>query len=352
VRRSRVVGTLAIVLSLVVTCAGASDRRVTDDSSADWPPLRALARAHGLRIGTAVSFPELRDDDDYRRVLRREFSMVTPENAMKWDTIHPRPRTYDFAHADRIVAMARRNRMQVRGHTLVWHAQNPPWLEKALTSRRRAIKILRAHIRRVARHYRRDVTQWDVVNEPLQAAGGALRDSPWLRAIGPDYIELALRFAHRAAPRAKLYLNDFGLDETGDKLDGMAALVANLKARGVPLHGVGFQSHGYCLESCSATFVGLENALRRVADLGVAVALTELDVLIPSPSTAAGRDDQATSFRRAIDACLAVARCRTIVTWGFTDRYSLADVGLAEAHTFDADYRPKPAYWALYDRLR
>jgi endo-1,4-beta-xylanase len=335
---------------VLAAAAGAQDRAATGPQ-----PLRSVASGRGVRIGAAIAYDPLRADADYGDVLRREFDVVTPENAMKWETLHPRRRVYDFREADRIVRTARRAGMAVRGHPLVWHAQNPAWLAESLTSRRRAIAILRAHIRRVARHYRHDVAQWDVVNEPLEPTGGALRDTLWLRAIGPDYVELALRFAHRAAPDARLFLNEFGLEVPGPKLDGMLALVADLKARGVPLDGVGFQSHVICLFGCRDTFAGLAASLERVSALGVDVAITELDVGLVEPVTAASLAEQADTYGAALDACLAVARCRTVVLWGFTDRYSwLSSLlpGLGAALPFDASYQPKPAYWALHDRLR
>jgi endo-1,4-beta-xylanase len=351
-RRHRLVLGLIAALSLAATLASAHP---TGADGAPPAPLRSLAPARGVRIGAAVAYGALRDDVLYGKVLRREFDVITPENAMKWETLHPRPRVYDFTQADRIVATARRGRMQVRGCPLVWHAQNPPWLADALVSRRRAVAMLRAHIHRVVRHFRHDVVQWDVVNEPLAPADGALRDTPWLRAIGPEYIALAFRFAHRAAPHARLYLNEFGLEVSGPKLDGMLALVADLKAKGVPIDGVGFQSHVLCLFGCRDTFAELETSLRRVAALDVDVAITELDVAVLEPATTDRLAEQADTYRAAVDACLAVPRCRTMVLWGFTDRHSWIPgfwPGLGAALPFDASYQPKPAYWALHDRLR
>jgi endo-1,4-beta-xylanase len=245
--------------------------------------------------------------------------------------------------------------MRVRGHTLVWHAQNPPWLEGRLTSPSVATAILEDHIARVVGHFRGAVHEWDVVNEVVGPVDGSLRDTPWLRAIGPGYIELAFRLAHEADPAAKLYLNDFLLERSGPKLDGVVALVADLKANGAPIDGVGVQAHAACLSDCGGWFDELATSLRRIADLGVDVAITELDVGIPLPSTPNELRGQAQIYASAVDACLAVPRCRTIVMWGFTDRYSWVPSefpGLGDALPFDDLYRPKPAYWALNEHLR
>lgn len=341
------------MVSALALCASLVRAQPSADAT-PLEPLRTLGPGRGIAIGAAVAYEPLVGDIRYRSVLRREFDVVTPENAMKWETIHPGRYRYDFREADRIVALARRAHMQVRGHTLAWHAQNPPWLDAALSSRRRAIAILRAHVRRVVRHFGDDVAQWDVVNEPLEPTDGVLGDSPWLRAIGPDYVDLAFRFAHRYAPHAKLYLNEFGLEAPGPKRDGMLALVARLQRAGVPIDGVGFQSHVLCLLGCDGALADLHEGLAAVAALGVDVAITEMDVALVEPVTDATRAEQAATYGAAVDACLAVPRCRTFVSWGFTDRHSwYSEVpGLGAALPFDADYRPKPAYWAIHDRLR
>ncbi|MFQ5611271.1 MAG: endo-1,4-beta-xylanase [Anaerolineae bacterium] len=42
----------------------------------------------------------------------------------------------------------------------------------------------------------------------LPKSDGSLRDSFWLRGIGPEYIEMAFRWAHEANPDAPLFYND------------------------------------------------------------------------------------------------------------------------------------------------
>lgn len=317
-------------------------------------PLREFARRQRLLVGTAVGYSELVDDPRFAQTAARECNLVTTENELKWGIVHPAPDTFDFTRADAIVDFARANRMKVRGHTLVWHQQNPAWLTNGTFTRDELIALLRTHIHTVAGRYRRRIKHWDVVNEAFDDASGTLRDTLWLRGIGPEYIELAFQFAHEAAPRAKLFYNDFLIELIGPKFDAVYALVADLKARGVPIHGVGFQAHAFLSTSCTTCFDQMATRFKQIADLGLEVAITELDVPIVQPTTPAALADQAVLYDTALAACLSVRRCRTFVMWGLTDRYSWIPSffpTMDDALILDRDYAPKPAYFALRDRL-
>lgn len=318
-------------------------------------PLRRLAASRGLHIGTAVSDDALVSDPDYRRVLRREFNIVTPENVMKWGPIHPERDRYDFAAADRLVAEARKAHMRVRGHTLVWYMQNPAWLTGGAFTRDEAIAVLHDHIGTVVGRYRGKVAQWDVVNEAFGDLDGNPRNTIWRQRIGPDYIEMAFRFAHEADPRAKLYYNDFLTEISAAKFDAVLALVTDLKARGVPIDGVGFQTHAFYGVGCTGCVTTLAEQFARVAAAGLDVAVTELDAGLPQPTTPALLQQQADFYGGVVAACRSVRRCRTIVSWGFTDRYSWIPAfipGQDDALPFDRAYQPKPAYFAIQRALR
>lgn len=154
--------------------------------------LRSLAQARGISIGTAVNIQALRSDTQYSETLSREFNLVTPENAMKFASIHPSPNVYSFQDADTLVAFAKAHAMQVHGHNLVWSKYLPTWITQGNFSRDALTAILREHITTVVAHYRGQVNIWDVVNEAVND-GGALTDSVWLQGLGPDYIDLAFR---------------------------------------------------------------------------------------------------------------------------------------------------------------
>jgi len=171
--------------------------------------LRTFAQAHGLQIGAAVAARPLQSEALYAQTLAREFSVVTPEDAMKFGPLYPDRDRYDFSDADTIVDFAEAHGMQVRGHTLVWHGQLPCWLTEENWRRNELSEILRQHIMTVVGHYRGRVVVWDVVNEAI-ADDGSLRDTIWLQKIGPEYIEMAFRWAHEADSGTRLFYNDYG----------------------------------------------------------------------------------------------------------------------------------------------
>lgn len=305
--------------------------------------LRALAQAAGIRIGAAVDIPTLARDPAYARLLAREFNLLTPENAMKFSVIHPERSRYDFSQADALLAFAEAHGMQVNGHVLVWHQQLPDWLTQGNFSRDELKTILREHIETLVARYRGRIASWDVAAEAV-AEDGRPRETFWSRGIGADYLALAFRWAHAADPQARLRYNDYGGEGGGAKSDGIYDLAAALRWRGVPIHGVGLQMH-----------VGLEDAppaeevrinMLRLAALGLQTDITEMDVMLQQPSNAAALRAQAGIYRAMLQACLAVAQCRSFSTWGATDRYSWIPEffpGQGEALLFDAAYRPKPA---------
>ncbi|MFJ8669107.1 endo-1,4-beta-xylanase [Streptomyces sp. NPDC093600] len=209
--------------------------------------------------------------------------------------------------------------------------------------------IMTDHIAAVVGRYKGRIDHWDVVNEPL-ADDGTLRPSMWATALGESYIADAFRAARAADPAAKLYLNDYSTEAVGPKSDGMYALVARLLAQGVPVDGVGFQAH-LVLGQVPAD---LEANLKRFADLGVDVAVTELDIRMRLPATEAKLAQQKTDYAAVIRACLAVKRCTGVTVWGFTDSDSwIPDFfpGEGAATPYDEDLAPKPAYHGIAEAL-
>ena len=192
-------------LAFAVSCSSGGSE---PPSPTPTPSLRSLAQARGIAIGAAVGPQYLRDEPAYAETLGREFSMLTPENAMKFGLVHPDRDRYDFTDADYIVDFAEAHGMQVRGHNLVWHFQLPTWLTEGTWTRDELIAILHEHITTVVGHYRGRVAAWDVVNEAV-GDDGSLRDTIWLRGIGPEYVDMAFRWAHEADPDALLFYNDY-----------------------------------------------------------------------------------------------------------------------------------------------
>jgi endo-1,4-beta-xylanase len=313
--------------------------------------LGALGRRAGLRIGTAVDTSALADDSTYRETVAREFSAVTAENVMKWQLTEPERGRHDWAAADGLVDFARANGQLVRGHTLVWHSQLPGWLNEESFTPQELREILRRHITEEVRHFKGRIWQWDVVNEAFND-DGTLRDSIWLRNLGPGYIADAFRWAHRADPRAKLYINDYNIEGVNAKSTALYELVKRLRSEGVPVHGVGLQGHF----AVQYGFPGDVAAnLKRFDDLGMESAVTEADVRMPMPADNIKLQAQARGYSVLLQACLMTRRCTDFTVWGFTDKYSwVPDTfeGEGAANVLDENYAVKPAFDALRQDLR
>ncbi|SCF77738.1 endo-1,4-beta-xylanase (glycosyl hydrolase family 10) [Streptomyces sp. MnatMP-M17] len=311
------------------------------------PVLRDLAAAKGIYYGTAVTSSKL--SGTYGAVTGAQFDSITPANEMKWGTVEPNRGSFNWAGADRVVDFAEANGQQVRGHTLVWHSQMPNWLANGSFSNTELRTIMTDHVTTEVTRYKGRIDHWDVVNEPLNE-DGTMRGSKFYNQLGESYIADAFRAARAADPAAKLYINDYNTDGTGPKSNGMYSLVQRLKAQGVPIDGVGFQGH-LILGQVPAT---LQANLQRFADLGVEVAITELDIRMTLPATDAKLAQQKAEFKAVTNACLAVARCEGVTVWGFTDSDSwIPDVfpGEGAATPYDAGFQPKPAYYGIAEAL-
>jgi endo-1,4-beta-xylanase len=333
--------------------------------------LRELAARIGRSIGSAAHDEHIVDDPDYGRVLAREFDSITPYTAMKWGRIHPEPDRYDFAAADAIVEFAEAHRMRVRGHTLVWGGAvdppNPAYVTEA-SSAEELRALVADHIRTVMTRYRGRVDRWDVVNEPLTVLGetgttDGLRDHVFLQELGPGHIAEAFDLAHAVDPEARLFVNDFVDLKPGEKQERYFRLVRDLLEAGVPIHGVGFQSHLAFLPTAPpndadlATEGEIETTLRRFVALGVDVEITELNVHTWrfAGDRAERLERQRDLYASAVRACVAVPGCTAITVWLFTDRYPTTAELLfrrdGEPLLFDDGYAPKPAYFGVRDAL-
>ncbi|WP_328728732.1 endo-1,4-beta-xylanase [Streptomyces griseoaurantiacus] len=316
--------------------------------------LRDLADRRHVLIGTAVDTTALAEDSAYRATTAREFSSVTAENVMKWEVVEPERGRYDFSAADELVRFARAHGQQVRGHTLLWHNQLPAWLTEGVADgsidAKELRKILREHITAEVTHFKGRIYQWDVVNEVFEE-DGSLRDSIWLQQLGPSYIADAFRWAHKADPKAKLFMNDYNVEGVNAKSTAYYELAKKLRAQGVPVQGMGVQAH---LDIQYGFPTDLAANLARFDRLGLQTAITEADVRMFTPSDPAKLARQASDYRGLLAACLATKGCASFTVWGFTDKYSWVPgtfEGEGEANILDADFRHKPAYAALREEL-
>jgi endo-1,4-beta-xylanase len=329
--------------------------------------LRRQAADRGLVYGAAIEPDRVDHDPDFAALLRRQCGSLTPENAMKWNALRPARDRFDFTQADRVVALAHAQQALVHGHCLVWHEALPDWLPSDM-DRRTASDLLAGHIDQVVGRYRGQVRSWDVANEVVERNDGrrdGLRLSPWFKAIGPSYLSLAFHAARATDPGARLVLSDYGLEYDDErwmveKRGTMLDLLAGLKAAGVPIDALALQGH--LIGARRPAFGdGLRRFLGQVADLGLEIHVTELDVDDQKVAgTPAQRDATVAGIYRAfLDVVLDEPAVKRITTWGLSDRYTSktdmfprADGQPVRPLPFDAALRPKAAALAIADALR
>ncbi|MFD9124289.1 endo-1,4-beta-xylanase [Kitasatospora sp. NPDC059571] len=316
--------------------------------AADANSLRALAEAKSRYFGTALTQDNL-NNSTLTAVAAAQFDMVTPGNEMKWDTVEASRGSFNFGPGDRILAFAQANGQRVRGHNLVWHSQLPSWVSSLPAAQ--VPTAMTDHITAEVTHYKGKLYAWDVVNEPFNEDGSYRQDAFTAGyGSGPAYIAAALTAAHAADPAAKLYLNDYNIEGLGAKSDAMYNLVKSLKAQGTPIDGVGLESHFIVGQVPSS----LQANMQRFADLGVDVAVTELDDRTTVPASSSALTTQANEYAAVVKACLAVTRCVGVSQWGVGDADSWipsAFSGYGAATMYDQGYQPKPAYTATQQAL-
>jgi endo-1,4-beta-xylanase len=305
-------------------------------------------RSGTLTLGAGYSSKKLNDTPYKDAFLKYGYKSLTPENALKMAYTEPSQGSFSFTNGDIIVNFATANGLNVRGHTLVWHYQNPDWFNNGTFTRSQLIAILRDHIQTVVTHYKGKIKEWDVVNEAIDDNGN-MRQTKWSQTIGPDYIDLAFRFAHEADPTAKLFYNDYNAEGLGVKSDAVYNLVKEMRNRKVPINGVGLQMHVKYNDYPSPQDISAN--ISRLGALGLETNITEIDVQIgESPGTATKLQQQADTYKNIASACFQAQNCKTFTTWGLDDGTSWIPAAFGHPDApllLDANYLPKPAYWAI-----
>ncbi len=315
-------------------------------------------------------------------LVKAQFDTISPENVLKWESIHPRPVQYNFGPADQYVGFGQKNGMFVVGHNLIWHQQTPKWVfqddQGNPVGRDTLLGRMHDHISTVAGRYKGKIGGWDVVNEALNE-DGTLRESPWKKIIGEDYLLKAYQFAHEADPQAELYYNDYSL-ENPPKRNGAIELIKKLQAQGVHIAGVGLQGH-YNMDWPSPA--QLDETIGAFSRLGVKVMITELDMDVLPSATGSQAAEISMNFalqaklnpytnglpdavqqqlaKRYADLFAVLVKQHAVVSrvtfWGVTDGDSWLNGWPVKGRTaypllFNREGMPKPAFDAVIEAAR
>ncbi|MBN2351092.1 MAG: endo-1,4-beta-xylanase [Spirochaetales bacterium] len=342
---------LLVGASLVGT-TNAGPAYADDGKTPAGRPLRELAAKRGILIGAAID-PWRIDQPDLAALIAREFDSIIAENEMKCAMIARDPEKYDFGLADRLVAFVEKNKMKMRGHTLVWHQSVPDWLSRSGWNKEQALDWLHTYITTVVSHFKGKIYCRDVVNEVFEPNGkftGKYK-SYWYKTCGEEYIEKAFVWAREDDPDAKLYINDVSCEIANRQSNAIHEWIKAARTRGVPVDGIGFQAH--LAEETKIDYDKIRANFNRFKDLGLELQITEMDVRIDGPPTPEKLAHQASICREYLKIAIEFGM-PAFTVWGVSDKDSWvpgAFRGYCAALLFDKELKPKPAYYAHREEL-
>ena len=322
--------------------------------------LRAMADSLDFNIGIASSH-----NPAYPELISKEFNSLVAENDFKPGQllVDANNWEFDFTKADILILFADTHDMRLRGHTLIW-GKFPgmtfpaEWQEEIKAAQDKEAKmkaLMRQYIERVMQHFKGRVRDWDVVNEPM--GGDPLFPSIFTESMGESYIDYAFQLAREFDPDATLYLNEQIPDYESEQGKAFLDLLQRLLDRGVPIDGVGLQCHN--LNNIHDT-VALRNYIRKIAEMGLEVEITELDIrLLLFKDSEDPYQAQGDQFRKIAEICLDDPACKGLTLWGLTDGANWMDAvppfmwkSPNAPNIFDEDMNKKPAYWGLHAALK
>ena len=344
--------------------------------------LNAIAASRGLRFGSSIGEkstqgeidllpPAIRSqprraasfaDPKVRALTVKECGIIVPENELKWYAVRPDPKNYDFSGADTIIAFAKKNGLDVRGHNLFWNAMRwtPRWVAEYDFGSRPAStaeKMLRDHIFKVCKRYGKAIFSYDVINETIDPKTGELEPTPFSKILGMNVLDICYHAAREAAPHAELVYNDYpSWGPDGTHRTAIVKLLDYAKKKNLPIDAFGVQAHigfgntggGPGTERDEAAW---RKFLDEVAGMGYGLLITEFDINDKTaPSDIAARDREVAALGKAwLDIMLAYPAMRYVMAWGLVDKYSWLQEFIPRADglpqrcaLYDNDYRPKP----------
>jgi endo-1,4-beta-xylanase len=367
---------LAIALGCAVSaCSGVAPVAVAATPAPTATCLAGLARAKGMRFGSAVGAGSEGSgsfrNPGYAQLLERDCSILVPENEMKWQAIRPSANAFDFKAFDEMIAFAQTKGIAMRGHTMLWHRPRwmPEWVEShdfGATPAAEAERLLTTHINTIAARYKGKIASFDVVNETV-LEDATLAETALSRAIGgtETLVDLAFRTARAAAPGVQLVYNDYMSWEPGNEKHraGVLKLLEGFKRRGTPVDALGIQSHIRIDTYDPSTGTGprQERAWRMFLDevvaMGYSLLITEFDVNDQAlPADIIARDQSVAAYAKSyLDLMFSYSQLKDVLAWGMCDRYSWlqdfeplrGDGELKRPCPYDRAFVAKPLHTAI-----
>jgi endo-1,4-beta-xylanase len=361
---------LVYAFSFLIIQTSCSQKTATVQTNKSQIPSLCKAYEPYFPIGAAINPNMDLKTEERRSFAAYHYNSVTAENQFKPRFLQPKEGVWKWDPADSVANFARKNKMKIRGHALVWYQSTPEWMVKdgdKPASKELLLKRMKTHIETVVKRYKKDVYCWDVVNESISEDSDKPDEiyrptDPLFQILGEEYVAQAFIMARAADPQAKLYYNDFRFSDPV-KRKKIYDLLKRMLDRGVPIDGVGFQTH---LIPDEETEEYLQESIDMFSGLGLKVQITELDVSVykfrdPKHPDANKADDAYTDLRQQkqadmFDMVMRVCRRNAgkvtgVTFWGTSDarrNYRTVRIGKMDyPFLFDEFMKPKP----VFDRI-
>ncbi|MFA9191627.1 endo-1,4-beta-xylanase [Flavobacterium sp. FZUC8N2.13] len=370
---------LFLVLLILNSCSQDEDTQLVRNTTNPTTPTTANSLKEAYKqyflLGTALNRGQIQETSAKATTLiAREFNALTAENDMKSAYMQPVKNSFNFTESDKIMAFAQKHNMYVVGHTLIWHSQLPNWLS-AITDAVEMNKAIENHVTTIVKKYKGKIGSWDVVNEAVED-NGSLRKSVFFNVLGEDYIAKSFQLAAEADPSAELYYNDYSMTNP-TKRAGVIRMVKKIQEQNIKIDGIGMQGHWHI---DSPSIADIESSIIAYANLGVKVAITELDVsVLPSPWGQQGADinqnfennPTMNPYPNVLPDAMQIKlaqryynifklflkhkdKISRVTFWGVNDAQSWLNNFPIQGRTdypllFDRDFEPKKAYQAVID---
>ncbi|MGE6354944.1 endo-1,4-beta-xylanase [Flavobacterium sp. NPDC079362] len=317
-------------------------------------------------VGMAVKASQLTAGSPYDVILKNEFSSISAEYEMKMDQISTASGVYNWTVADKIVAYGNANAINVHGHALVWHNSVPKWLQDFAGTDAEFTTEVKKYITDVVTHYAGKVKSWDVVNEAADDNGGNMRNTIFLKRMGPNYIKDCFQWARNAATAAGdtnllLFYNDYATSTNIAKQDRVFTITDDLKASNL-IDGLGFQMHNTYL---SPTKAQIETDLNRAVAKGLKIHVSELDIQVNQSNDIAAftnerRLAQKEKYKEIVKIYNALPKANkyALTVWGMKDNESWIPYSTELNHAgndwpllYDANFAIKSSHTGFLEGL-
>ncbi len=208
------------------------------------------------------------------------WNQVTPENAGKWGSAEPVQDQMNWTALDNAYALAKDNGLPFRFHVLIWGNQQPGWIENLPEAEQ--LEEIEEWFQEVADRYP-DIDMIEVVNEPLHdppnspgSGGGNYIDALGGEgSTGWDWVITSFTLARQYFPNTPLMINDYNIINSWSNTNDYLELIELLQQENL-IDKIGVQAHAFT--TANATTTTLQNNLDALAETGLPIVVTELDI--------------------------------------------------------------------------